>query len=185
MWWHHKLVARTLIDELPLIEGELARVVGRAVSLGEELETPHTARKCLAVCSSIEQVVIWSSSTDGGPRVKGPDLLVRFAVEDGAGRIVVRPQALELELELEVVLDERSGPSADPNRAPQFGASIIKRELDSVGTEGARNMCREGVLAAGDVVAIIGRVERCGDGWELVGAAGEPLIVSTHAAQLV
>ena len=184
MWWHHKKVALTPVDELGLLEGELARVVGRAVSVGEELETPYTAKKCLAVCSSMEQVSI--RANDGGlPTVKGPDLVVRFAVDDGAGRIIVSPQAVELEIALEVVVDRRSGPWADPNAAPRFGASIINRELGAMGNAGARTIVQEGVLAAGDLVAIIGHVKKAADGWELVAANKEPLIISTHADRLV
>jgi hypothetical protein len=183
MWWHHKKVALTPVDELGLLEGELARVVGRAVSLGEELETPHTAKKCLAVCSSMGQISIGSDA--GLPTVKGPDLVVRFSVDDGAGRIIVSPQAIKLEIALEVVLDKRSGPWADPNAAPRFGASIINRELGSMGNPGARTLVEEGVVAAGDLVAIIGRVKKTEEGWELVAANKEPLIISTHPDQLV
>ena len=189
MWWHHKKIALVQTDELGLLEGELARVVGRAVSLGAELEATHTGRKCLAVRSTMEQHGSGLTGSAGGvmPRLDGPELVVRFAVDDGTGRVVVAPQAIKLELELEGVSDPRTRPGAEPNAAPRFGASIINRELRNLGARGDASqlsLC-EGVLVAGDMVAIIGRVKKLGEGWELVAAPGEPLIVSTHPDQLV
>jgi hypothetical protein len=182
MWWHHKKVALTPVESLGLLEGELARVVGRALSLGEEYEAPHTARKCLAVTSSIEQTSrggLTGSNAGARTNTKGPDLVARFAVDDGSGTIVVTPQSIKLEIELHSV-------SGDPNAPPQFGASTINRELGSLGMgERAHRNLHEGVLAAGDLVAIIGHVKRTGDAWELVATETEPLIVSTHADQLV
>ena len=189
MWWHHEKVALIQIDELGLLEGGLARVVGRAVSLGAELEATHTGTKCLAVCSTMEQHGSGMTGSRSGvmPRLDGPELVVRFAVDDGTGRVVVAPQAIKLELELKGVSDPRSGPGADPDAAPRFGASIINRELRHLGASGDASQLslREGVLVAGNMVAIIGHVQKLDAGWELVAAPGEPLIVSTHPDQLV
>ncbi len=189
MWWHHEKVASVQVDELGLLEGGLARIVGRAVSLGAELEATHTGTKCLAVCSTMEQHGSGVTGSCGGvmPRLDGPELVVRFAVDDGTGRVVVAPQAIKLELELRGVVDPRSNPGAAASAAPRFGASIIDRELRNLGASGdaSRLSLREGVLVAGDRVAIIGHVQKLGEGWELVAAPGEPVIVSTHPDQLV
>ncbi|MFT3697759.1 MAG: GIDE domain-containing protein [Kofleriaceae bacterium] len=189
MWWHHEQpVPLARIDELGLLEGQIARVVGRAVGLGEDVEAPYSMRKCFAVTSRMDLMppAMTADRTGGVQSVDGPVMLVKFAVEDGAGRIVVDPDAVKLELALHVALDKHEVAWGGLDAKPAFGASIINRELDAIGGTGGMRIALEGVIAPGDLVAIIGRVQRAGDSWELVPPDDEkPVIISRHPEQLV
>jgi len=182
MWWHQNKVPLCRVDELALLEGQLARVVGRATPSGELLAAPYTRRSCIAAASMLEMV--GSAVGHGGNssnKVSGVDLASSFVLDDDSGlvAVLVSVSTIHLELDLESVIQR---PSADDR--PLFGANIVAHEIREAGGEWSHHS--EALIVAGDVIAAIGLVRKAeAGGYELVGTADKKLILTKHAEQLV
>ena len=177
MWWHKKVVAHVKIGEL--VEGTHARVIGNTVSQGDDVSGPHTGTLGLA---SKAWIYMPGHGGVSGEQAK-VERAARFAIQDGTGTVVIANDHVTVDIEAHIV-------NMTPPEKPAFGASIIAREagygggLYGSGVGSVVNY-HEGMVVAGDIVAVIGIVTRGADGaLVLAGTEKEPLVISTNSKQL-
>ncbi len=154
----HRLVhaPRRAIGEVP--EGEVARLVGRAVQLGEVLEAPLSGRPCLYYKVWVARPLVLLSTT-----LAHEERGVMFALEDGTGRAVVDPDGCTLDL----VVDERnsSGTSGFPTGRQVAVLTRFTIEVNEW-TDVDRSrpavplprdfIYREAIIGVGETIAILG-----------------------------
>ncbi|MGE5182798.1 MAG: hypothetical protein ACM31C_12075 [Acidobacteriota bacterium] len=156
-----KLHAVRRVRIADLVEGQRARVVGTAVSVGETVDAPHSGTKCLA-CRA------WQYSADYNYRPPPDDVrLVRFQVRDDSGTIEVSVKHAKLQLQ---------GHEIDGQANP-IGNHLLHHAGIHVW---------EDRLATDDQVAVTGFALRRNDGaLYLAGSDDSPLTISNKDDALV
>jgi len=142
---------RRMIDAFK--EGEAAKIVGTLSYLGEPLRTPLTGRPCACY-----EILVEEYSATGGMgswevvirEFKGQDFMLR----DETGLAIVSPEGAELEITLDS--QTKSGTFHEPTvRETNFLKSHGRKGKGWLFNKTLRY--REGVLEAGEFVAVLGQ----------------------------
>jgi hypothetical protein len=141
----HKAVA---IKDAP--EAALVKIVGTVSTIGEPLEAPLSGQPCAAWMVSIEEI-----GSEGGLRTVLEDVECRpFYIDDGTGKALVRPSAPRLSLVLVTVLQSQT--HAETAERLQDYLENRAREKAPFHTFQRPLQAREGIVEAGELVAVIG-----------------------------
>lgn len=156
------LMARRRSERHPIAdmaEGERGRIEGQALTLDQQLEAPLSRRKCL--CWQV-RVEVYSASrassdlgTGGWRQVVDESSAVDFLVEDASGRALVRSAGANASIDADAYYGD--GAIEDEQTTPE-----LVEFMRSWGqtTEGRQLRYEEGIVAAGDVVEVVGRGRR-------------------------
>jgi len=145
--------------------GEIVRITGRVQSVAEPLVAPISLRKCAYYEAIVERGV------KGGPDRIGHELRGHaFLVRDGSGVALVDPRGAAAVITYDVS-GEFGRPLTPPDELPDEVDALLRRNDVTVSrTKSAFEPViawREGVLAEGELVTVVGRCQ-----WEDAEGAG-------------
>ncbi|MBX7191130.1 MAG: E3 ubiquitin ligase family protein [Sandaracinaceae bacterium] len=135
------------------IDGELVRLVGRVVELDPALDAPLSHRRCVAFRVLVETKQSTGKSSHWVSTIDQRES-VRFVLEDESGR--ARIEAAQSKLLVE--LDEEQGSGFLNDATPELEAYLAEHGKESTNFLGLNKSMRyrEGVLALGETVAVLG-----------------------------
>jgi hypothetical protein len=152
-----------------VVDGTTVRIVGTIVAGKKMLAAPLTGRRCAHYKATLDELREHSSRHGGGQdgwdeRARQEDAR-NFIVEDETGRALVRlgPKGIESAL----VLDHASILRADAEVQSAEEAAFLEAQRIPRNARKRTLRLREGVLEAGEDVAVLGRAR-----WEQDGRAG-------------
>lgn len=147
-------------------DGVLVKLVGRIVIDGD-LGTlaPLTQRPCAAHTVEVKSPAAVSQTRHSWVTVFVADGTAEFELEDSSGRALIRPQGTRLEMSTDTSLSSSESEPATPEMESLLAAHGVEMDIYS-GIVSFRY--REGILAAGQHVALLGVAK-----WEVAPTAGE------------
>ena len=129
------------------LDGEPVKVLGVAHAAKEPLVAPLSGRECVAWKVEVEEGGIRDRVTT---LIRAKDLC-DFVLEDDSGRALVKPLTSEL------AIDRDQTYSLGSDASPRLEAFLEKHRVDKSVLGFTRNLTlREGVLAVGEEVAVLG-----------------------------
>jgi len=136
-----------------LAEGDLARIIGKAKVLDDQLVAPLTGRACVLYIARVQQ-----EDGDGDWRtVIEEEHCVPFVVDDGTGRAIVDARGGDLAIDFDA--HSSSGTFHDPDeREAAFLAKHGHSSRGLVFNKGLRY--REAAIELGETIAVLGAGSR-------------------------
>ena len=136
-------------------EGVIVHLAG-VIAPGETIEAPLTGRACVHYELEIQGEARGQNRIRPGVATRLPprardEHRIAFAIDDGTGRALIDPGGVWVRLEIEI--SERQMTLGEPS-------AIQRRLAEAHGMSSRGALFREGVLAVGDRVAVIGTAVR-------------------------
>ena len=177
-------------------EHEAAKVVGMLAYIGEPLISPLTGRSCAYFDIRVEQYVSFNGQTDWTTIIhesKGQN----FILEDGTDHVIVDPTGAKVGITVDSHTESKT--FDDPTDRERSYLASQEKDGESWNLDKTTRY-REGILEAGELVAVLGRGVRepdpegvaKADGFRATppmrlrmrGSQNVPLVISDDAATL-